>query len=70
MNPGSFKNVIYEMFYTTCLIYMYKKELILNDLQWLICHKTKTKPNQKTIMWKLLVLDRNTWNHKTEYKKS
>ena len=26
------------------LIYMYKKDLALNDLQWLICHKTK--PNQ------------------------
>ena len=28
---------------------MYKKDLALNDLQWLICHKTKqnqTKPNQ------------------------
>ena len=26
------------------LIYMYKEELSLNNLQWLICHKTK--PNQ------------------------
>ena len=26
------------------LIYMYKKDLALNNLQWLICHKTK--PNQ------------------------
>ena len=26
------------------LIYMYKKDLVLNNLQWLICHKTK--PNQ------------------------
>ena len=26
------------------LIYMYKKDLAQNDLQWLICHKTK--PNQ------------------------
>ena len=25
---------------------MYKKYLALNDLQWLICHKTK--PNQKS----------------------
>ena len=23
---------------------MYKEDLALNDLQWLICHKTKTKP--------------------------
>ena len=31
------------------LINMYKENLALNNLQWLICHKTKpnqTKPNQ------------------------
>ena len=28
-------------------IYMYKEDLALNDLQWLICHKTK--PNQMCI---------------------
>ena len=28
------------------LIYMYKQDLVLNNLQWLICHKTK--PNQIT----------------------
>ena len=31
-----------------CLIYMNKKYLALNNLQWLICHKTQpnqTKPN-------------------------
>ena len=31
------------------LIYMYKKDLALNNLQWLICHKTQPiqiKPNQ------------------------
>ena len=30
------------------LIYMYKKNLTLNNLQWLVCHKTQpnqTKPN-------------------------
>ena len=44
---ASLKNVIYKM----CLeilyliyIYMYKEELALNNLQWLICHKTQ--PNQ------------------------
>ena len=26
------------------LIYIYKEDLVLNNLQWLICHKTK--PNQ------------------------
>ena len=24
---------------------MYKEELALNNLQWLICHKNSTKPN-------------------------
>ena len=45
MNLGMFKNVMYKMcleiIYSIC---MYKKDLALNDLQWLICHKTK--PNQ------------------------
>ena len=27
------------------LIYMYKKDLALNSLQWLICHKNPTKQN-------------------------
>ena len=41
MSSGSFKNSIPKM----CLeiiysIYMYKKDLALDDLQWLICHKT------------------------------
>ena len=26
---------------------MYKKDLALNNLQWLICHKIKQKPNVK-----------------------
>ena len=25
------------------LIYMYKQDLTLNNLQWLMCHKTPTK---------------------------
>ena len=29
---------------TIYLIYKYKKNLVLNNLQWLICNKTK--PNQ------------------------
>ena len=51
MTSGSFKNVIYEM----CLeiiyliIYMYKKDLALNNLQWLICHKIR--PNQNYIQY-------------------
>ena len=34
------------------LIYMYKEDLALNNLQWFICHKTKPNPtilfNQKS----------------------
>ena len=26
-------------------MYMYKEDLALNNLQWLICHKIKSKPN-------------------------
>ena len=28
------------------LIYMYKKDLVLNNPQWSICHKNQTKPSQ------------------------
>ena len=47
-SSGSFKNVIYKI-YKMCLqiiylIYMNKEDLALNNLQWLICHKTQ--PNQ------------------------
>ena len=28
------------------LIYMYKEDLALNNLQWLICHKTKASWNR------------------------
>ena len=35
MNLGSFKNVIYKMCLEIIyLIYMYKKDLALNNLQW------------------------------------
>ena len=42
MSSGLFKNVFYKL----CVykLYMYKEDLALNNLQWLICHKTK--PNQ------------------------
>ena len=50
MTPGSFENFIYKM----CLeiiysMYMYKKDLVLNNLQWLICHKTK--PNRVPVKY-------------------
>ena len=37
--------IIFNVYvYKSYLIYMYKQDLALNDLQWLICHKTQ--PNQ------------------------
>ena len=40
MSSGLFKNVIYKL----CIYksYMYKEDLVLNNLQGLICHKTKS----------------------------
>ena len=49
MSSGLFENIIYKMCSEIIyLIYMYKKDLALNDGHWLICYKTKpnqTKPN-------------------------
>ena len=45
MSTGLFKNVINKMCLGIIyLVDMYKKDLALNNLQWLICHKTQ--PNQ------------------------
>ena len=45
MRSGSFRNIIEKMCLEIIyLIYMYKKDLALNNLQWLICHQTK--PNK------------------------
>ena len=42
MSSGKFKYVIYKMCLEIIyLIYEYKKNLVLNIVQWLICHKTK-----------------------------
>ena len=42
MSAESFNNVIYKMCLEILyLVYMYKQDLALNDLQWLICHKTQ-----------------------------
>ena len=44
MNLGSCKYVINKMCLEILyLIDMYKKDLALNNLQWLICHQTKQK---------------------------
>ena len=41
MNSGSFKNVINKMYLQIPNIYLYKQDLALNNLQWLIYHKTQ-----------------------------
>ena len=42
MKSGSFKNVIYKMYLEIIyLIYIYKEDLALNNLQGLICYKTQ-----------------------------
>ena len=53
-----FKNFIYkiclEIMY---LIYMFKRYLTLNDIQWLICHQTKPVSHngfKKSLLWMLL----------------
>ena len=50
VSSGSFKNVINKMYlWILCWIYMYKEDLALNNLQRLICHKTKLM--MKDIFW-------------------
>ena len=39
------KSYLQNVFRNYILIYMYKKDLALNNPQWLRCHKTQTKPN-------------------------
>ena len=52
MSSGLFKNVIYKLYIYKS--YMYKENLALNNLQWLICHKSQ--PNQtKTSLLAILV---------------
>ena len=41
MSSGPFKNINENEFTNHIyLIYMYKEDLALNNLEWLICHKT------------------------------
>ena len=40
---------------------MYKKNLALNDLQWLICHKAKPKMPQKRMEYFSLLFDHLAW---------
>ena len=49
MSFGSFKNVINKMYLQIIyLIYIYEKNLPLNNLQWFICCKSKPKQTRKT----------------------
>ena len=44
------------------LMYMFKKDLGLNNLQWLICHKTKPNSIYSIYMYKKdLVLNNLQW---------
>ena len=65
MSSDSFKNVIHKMcLQIVYLIYMYLKDLALNDLQWLMYHKTKpnqTKPNQTKNLNLNKVFIKMTW---------
>ena len=52
MSSGSFKNAIYKMCLKIIyLIYMYRKDLALNNLQWFIWQTSKAKPNQKSLIY-------------------
>ena len=72
MSLGLFENVIHkiclEIIY---LIYMYKEDLALNNLQWLICHKTQPTPNPIYLIYMFkedLALNNLQWLicHKTQ----
>ena len=55
MSSGSFRNVIDKMCLEIIyLIYKYKQDLVSNNLQWLICHKTKLKQTLPIIVYLLL----------------
>ena len=49
MSSGSFKYIIFQMclqiIYIYIYIYIYKENLLLNDQQWLMCHKTQPDQN-------------------------
>ena len=50
--------------YKSYLIYMYKPDVALNNLQWLICHKTKLNQSvDYNVLW-----SRGGWNDNTTQK--
>ena len=69
MSSGSFKNVINKI----CLqiihiLNMHREDLVLNNLQWLIGHKTQPNQPFKLCTNKWIILDSNTWNYLTVCK--
>ena len=61
----SIKNVMYKMcLQIIYLIYMYKDDLALNSLQWLICHKTQPSQNHMYFIYMYregLALNNQQW---------
>ena len=68
---NSFKNVNKVCSQIIYNQYMYKEDLALNNLQWLICHKTQPKPNHIYLIYMYkedLALNNLQWLicHKTQ----
>ena len=62
MSSGSFQNDINKMCLELIyLIYMYEKDLALNNLQNLICHKTKPNHLNELIRVSTSVVIHLTW---------
>ena len=63
MTLGSFKNVIHkiclEIIY---LVYIFKKDLALNNQQWLLCHKTKQNKTKLSVSL-LIQINKAKKNH-------
>ena len=60
MSSGSFKTILDKMCVKIIyLIYMHKKDLARNNLQWLICRKTKTNHIYSEYMYKEDVASNN-----------
>ena len=71
MSSGSLKNVINKMsLQILYLIYIYKRDLTSNNLQWLICHETQL--NQKQLFdfkysYLILIISTQLYNFKYSY---
>ena len=51
MNTGSFKNVTNKLFFSNNMhTYLYKPDVVLNNVQTLICHKIQPTTNQPNHM--------------------